>query len=238
MDSYFSNSYLNLFHEEMLCVYFFSKIPRFCIIFARFDMIVILDYGVGNIKSIHNMFRKIGVESIISSNVEDIMRSTKLVLPGVGAFDHGMNSLIQSGLYDVLQEEVLVKRKPILGICLGMQLMTKGSEEGNSEGLGWIQAETKKFVNINLPIPHMGWNEIQLAKSESPLFDNMPTNSRFYFVHSYFVDCVNSGDVSALADYGGLFTCSFQHQNIFGVQFHPEKSHKFGMQLLSNFNKI
>ena len=203
-------------------------------------MITILDYGVGNIKAIHNMLRKIGVESRISSSAGDLTSTDKLILPGVGAFDHGISSLQKSGLLDTLYEEVLVKKKPILGICLGMQLMTKGSEEGKLSGLGWIDAVTRKFQlgNNFLSIPHMGWNELVNIAPNSRLFQDLSKNPRFYFVHSYFVTCHNESDIEAQVNYGEPFTCSFQHENIYGVQFHPEKSHKYGMKLLANFAAI
>ena len=201
-------------------------------------MIAILDYGIGNLKSIYNMFKKIGIDAIITSDIETIKQANKYVLSGVGAFDHGIISLKGASFFNVLEEEVLVKKKPILGICLGMQLLTNSSEEGLEKGLGWIDAETKKFnlKNKSLVVPHMGWNIVNPSKV-SNLFKNLE-KGRFYFVHSYHVVCQNDENILATANYGETFTCSIYRDNIFGVQFHPEKSHKFGMQLLKNFGEL
>lgn len=201
-------------------------------------MIAILDYGIGNLKSIHNMFKKIGVESIITSNVDDIKNAHKYLLPGVGSFDYGITNLKNSSFFTTLEEEVLKNKKPILGICLGMQLLTNCSEEGKEKGLGWIDANTVKFdlEDKSLSIPHMGWNKTNPTNTNS-LFNNLDEN-RFYFVHSYHVVCNSSDNILATTNYGKLFTCSIYKDNIYGVQFHPEKSHKFGMQLLKNFGDL
>ena len=201
-------------------------------------MIIIIDYGMGNLGSILNMLKKIGAEAIISSSPQDISRADKLILPGVGAFDAGLKNLDERGLIPVLQNLVIKKKIPILGICLGMQLMTKSSEEGSRPGLGWIDATTVRFKcgkeEQNLKIPHMGWNVIQWRK-ESVLFKDMPEEPRFYFVHSYHAVCNDKEDILATTNYGYDFVSAFQKGNIIGVQFHPEKSHKFGMQVLRNF---
>jgi len=201
-------------------------------------MIAILDYGVGNLKSIYNMFKKVGVESVITSCVETISKADKYLLPGVGSFDHGINSLKNAPFFEVLEKEVLVSKKPILGICLGMQLLTNSSEEGKEKGLGWIDAQTVKFdlEDKNLSIPHMGWNKTTPI-STSNIFKNLNEN-RFYFVHSYHVVCNDKKNILASVKYGQEFTCSIYKDNIFGVQFHPEKSHKFGMQLFKNFGEM
>jgi len=201
-------------------------------------MINIVDYGIGNLKSILNILKYIGVDSRISNSIDDIKNADKLILPGVGHFKTGMENLAKSGLIDVLHEEVLIKKKNILGICLGMQLMTKHSEEGDCDGLGWIDATTKKFQLIeHLKIPHMGWNNVNYKK-DTALNKNISKEPRHYFVHSYFVDCNNKEDVLATTLYGTEFVAAFQHENIYGVQFHPEKSHKYGMELLRNFNQL
>ncbi len=201
-------------------------------------MIVIVDYHMGNVGSIKNMIKKLGSDSVISSDPTTIRNAGKLILPGVGAFDNGMENINKLNLLDILNEKVLQKRTPILGICLGMELITKSSEEGIREGLGWIDASTVKFKFLdnveNLKVPHMGWNTIQIKK-QSRILLNMRENPRFYFVHSYHPVCNNVKDVVAETTYGYPFTSIFAHKNIVGVQFHPEKSHKYGMKLLQNF---
>lgn len=197
-------------------------------------MITIIDYGMGNLGSISNMIKKIGHKSIITSDLEEIKKATKLILPGVGSFDNGIKNLRESGLSEVLNQKALVEKTPILGICLGMQLMTKSSEEGILSGLGWIDAQTKKFVSDTLKIPHMGWNIIRHHK-ESKLFDELDSEKRYYFVHSYYVESNQTKDVLTTTPYGYNFVSAFEKDNMIGVQFHPEKSHKFGMNLLKNF---
>ena len=200
-------------------------------------MIVIIDYGMGNLGSIANMFRKIGAESVITSDPLIIGTAKKLILPGVGAFDSGMANLWQRNLINVLNKRVLLDNIPILGLCLGMQLLTQKSQEGKSPGLGWIEAETVKFgfntKETGLKIPHMGWNNIQVCR-EHPLFAGLDKDSRFYHVHSYHVSC-SEPDVIARTSYGYSFVTAIARGNILGVQFHPEKSHKFGVRLLKNF---
>jgi glutamine amidotransferase len=201
---------------------------------------VIADYGMGNLGSVANMLKRIGVDAVVSSNVEDIERADKLILPGVGAFETGMKNLLTLGIAPVLSQKVLEKKTPILGICLGMQLMTKCSEEGNVAGLGWMDARTVRFTHNGqtpLRIPHMGWNTVSSPK-ECALLRDMPDEPRFYFVHSYYVVCNDSEDVSGVTHYGCDFASIFQKLNLFGVQFHPEKSHKFGMRVLQNFAKL
>jgi glutamine amidotransferase len=202
-------------------------------------MVTIVDYGLGNLASIRNMLKKIGVESVISASPEQISLSEKLILPGVGHFAKGMENLHSSGLIPILNELVLTKGKPILGICLGMQLMTKFSEEGNINGLGWIDGDTLKFnlSSTSYKIPHMGWSDVKFM-TKDPLADNLQDNARFYFVHSYFVRCNNIDNVLAATDYESPFHSAIISKNIRGVQFHPEKSHKYGMQLLKNFSEI
>jgi glutamine amidotransferase len=204
-------------------------------------MITIIDYGVGNSGSIVNMLKKVGVKSTISSDPSEIAAAEKIILPGVGAFDVGIKNLKSSGLIDVLNEQVAEKKKPFLGICLGMQLLAKSSEEGNENGLGWIDAEVMKFDfngdNGDLKIPHMGWNQIKNKKSHR-ILNNLGDESRFYFVHSYYMKCNQPDDGLLTCNYGIDFTCAVQKDNIMGVQFHPEKSHKFGMQLLKNFSEL
>ena len=188
--------------------------------------IVIIDYGMGNLGSIHNMLKHIGIEAIITAGISDAEEADKLILSGVGSFDNGMKSLADLGLI------------PVLGICLGMQLLSESSEEGELPGLGWIHARTIRFSfaqnDGHLKIPHMGWNTVDLKKP-SPLFESMFAEPRFYFVHSYHLICDNHDDELCLTHHGYDFASAVARDNIFGVQFHPEKSHKFGMRLLENF---
>lgn len=205
-------------------------------------MIVIINYDVGNLGSILNMLKKIGAEAIISSNQEDIKKADKLILPGVGSFNYGMEKLQQSGLIELLNRKVLNEKTPILGICLGLQLFTKKSEEGKLNGMGWIDAQTVKFQfnseQKQLKIPHMGWNEVAVKK-QSVLFKDMSfEESRFYFVHSYYVQCNQEQDILTTTHYGYDFHSGVEKENIVGVQFHPEKSHKFGLKLLKNFVEL
>jgi imidazole glycerol-phosphate synthase subunit HisH len=198
-------------------------------------MIVIVDYGVGNVGSVANMLRKAGARVCISASAGEIRAANKLVLPGVGHFDSGMSKLHETGLVPALSEQVLERRKPVLGICLGMQMMTRGSEEGSMPGLGWIDASTHRFPLLpQLRVPHMGWNTVRPAQC-APLFAHGGEAERFYFVHSYFVRTADPAHVAATCDYGLDFAAAFQADNILGVQFHPEKSHLFGLELFKRF---
>jgi len=202
-------------------------------------MIVVVDYKMGNPGSVMNMLKRIGANVILSSDTGDIERAEKLILPGVGAFDTGINNLSELGLISILNRKALRDKTPILGICLGMQLMTSRSEEGSLPGLGWIDAETIRFrfdsnEGIKSKIPHMGWNTVEIVHKHY-LFDDMYPETRFYFVHSYYVRTNNDEDVLAKSFYGHQFVSAIARANIAGVQFHPEKSHKFGMKLLANF---
>ncbi len=205
-------------------------------------MIVIVDYGMGNLGSIANMLKKIGASSRISAAPDDIAGADKLILPGVGAFDAAMSRINSSGLRSLLEQRVQRDRIPVLGICLGMQLLTESSEEGRLPGLGWISARTLAFRNriaAPLKIPHMGWNTVS-THTTSPLtrdFDRLD-EPRFYFVHSYFVECGDAGCSILRTSYGVGYDSGVQAGNIFGVQFHPEKSHRFGMKLLENFANL
>ena len=201
-------------------------------------MVVIIDYHTGNLNSIKNILKKIGVDSIISNDPAKIALATKLILPGVGHFDYGMRNLQSFDLIDVLNEKVLVEKVPILGICLGVQLFTKGSDEGNEPGLGWIEGYTRTFdkskLNSRLKVPHMGWADVQF-KSSSKLFIGFNEMPRFYFVHSYHLACNNPADELVHSTHGYEFVAGVEHENIVGVQFHPEKSHRFGMKVMENF---
>lgn len=203
-------------------------------------MVAILDYGVGNTGSIVNMFKRIGAKAEATADPNRILAADRLVLPGVGAFDTAAERLERSGLPSLLRQKVISERTPILGICLGMQLLMEGSDEGKLPGLGWIRGRTRGFASLRIPglkIPHMGWNDVRIARP-SPLLDNFESEMRFYFVHSYYVECSDPGDVILTCDYGTPFHAAVQRENIFGTQFHPEKSHRFGKRLLENFTAL
>lgn len=200
-------------------------------------MISVLDYGAGNANSVMRMIERSGGKTQRITIPDEIDQATKLVIPGVGAFDHGMEQLSARGLLDPLNRAVQERGVPILGICLGMQLMCRSSEEGTKPGLGWIDAKVTRFVATDenrLRIPHMGWRTVEVIKDNLIIpLDNI--GDRFYFAHSYKVTCNDSSDVVALVDYGDNFVAAFQRRNIWGVQFHPEKSHRFGMGLVRRF---
>lgn len=201
-------------------------------------MITIIDYGMGNLGSIKNMLKKIGVNSLITNNKNEINSAEKLILPGVGAFDKAVSNLEKLDLLGLLNKKVLEEKVPILGICLGMQLLGNSSEEGSKKGLGWIDGDVLKFdIDKTLKVPHMGWNRVYPVK-ENVLFKNMYPEPRFYFVHTYYFKCNNKEDILATTEYGGKFVSAVNKENIYGVQFHPEKSHKFGMKLLENFSQL
>lgn len=200
-------------------------------------MIVIIDYGVGNLTSIQNMFKKAGVTAIISGQEEVVAVASKILLPGMGHFDNCMQRYKASGLCSIIEKKVLEDKIPVLGICVGLQLFMESSEEGNESGLAWIAGKTIRFKpgtkDASLKIPHMGWQDVQ-CKKNSRLWSGLE-GSRFYFAHSYYVAPSDEADVLLTANYGYDFTVGIEKGNITGVQFHPEKSHRFGMQLLQNF---
>lgn len=203
-------------------------------------MIAILDFGIGNLSSIKKMLDRLQYESIITSDIDTVNQAEKIILPGVGKFDYGMAQLKEAKLLDVLNEKVLVERTPILGICLGFQMLSGHSEEGHLPGLGWIPGKTVKFEPSKLEkfqkVPHMGWTDVRSAK-KSKLMEGMFPDPRFYFVHSYHMLPENNDHVLLEANYGYNFTAGVEYGNILGVQFHPEKSHKYGLKLLENFAK-
>ena len=204
-------------------------------------MIAIVDYGLGNIKAFSNVYKKLHIPVRIAKNAADLKGAEKIILPGVGAFDHAVELLESSGMRNALDELVLEKKVPVLGICVGMQILARSSQEGKLLGLGWINGEVKKFDTSRLAhvthLPHMGWNDV-IPTSTSALFEQLNTGSIFYFLHSYFFECDKKEDVIATTDYGGEFACAVNAGNVFGVQFHPEKSHQYGVQLLKNFANL
>ncbi|MEJ7737949.1 MAG: imidazole glycerol phosphate synthase subunit HisH [Chitinophagaceae bacterium] len=203
-------------------------------------MITIINYGVGNLTSIKNMLNRANVDSVITAEPEVISEADKLILPGVGSFDYGMEQLHKSGLVDTLNQKVVIDKTPILGICLGVQLFTEVSDEGKLPGLGWIKGQTVSFTRSpltgNLKIPHMGWTDV-FQYQQSKLFADMYEDPRFYFVHSYHLSIDNPVEVLVRARYGDEFAAGVERENIVGVQFHPEKSHKYGYKILENFAK-
>ncbi len=202
--------------------------------------ITIIDYGMGNLRSVQKKFQRVGAKVEISSDLEHIRKSEILILPGVGHFANGVKKLKQTGIWELLNHKVLKEKTPILGICLGMQLMAKHSEEGNVEGLGWFDAEVVKFKiknKLKHKVPHMGWNNV-VIKKQSPLFNSVPEESMFYFVHSYHIKCNDKKDILTSTEYEYYFTSAIMKGNIYGTQFHPEKSHDWGEEVFRNFVNV
>lgn len=201
-------------------------------------MITIIDYGIGNLGSIENMFKYLNIKCEIARDQEGINQADKILLPGVGSFDTAIKALRDRQFIEILNHKALIQKVPILGICLGMQLLTKSSEEGSLPGLGWINAETKRFPTSELyKVPHMGWSEVELVNPSS-LVTSFNKRDRFYFVHSYYVRLENKRDCTLRAKHGITFDAVCSVDNIFGAQFHPEKSHKFGMKIFNNFARL
>ena len=204
-------------------------------------MISIVNYGLGNIDAIAHIYKRLRLPVTLASTPDDLCAADKIILPGVGAFDRAMTRLLESGMKDALDEAVLTQRKPVLGICVGMQMMARRSNEGVLQGLGWIDADVKKFdfskETEKTRLPHMGWNDVKPYRSDD-LFKSLDSSARFYFLHSYYFSARDQANVLAVTDYNGLYASSVSAGNIFGVQFHPEKSHQWGIQLLKNFAEI
>ncbi|HUL74553.1 MAG TPA: imidazole glycerol phosphate synthase subunit HisH [Vicinamibacterales bacterium] len=202
-------------------------------------MITIVDYGVGNIRAFLNVYRRLNIEARAVTTADELAGASKVILPGVGSFDHAMERLARSGMRDVLDDLALRQRVPVLGVCVGMQMLGRASDEGRLPGLGWIDGRVKALAARpeKLPVPHMGWNDVRpVAKTR--LFDQLESGARFYFLHSYYFVCDRDRDQLAVADYGGDFACAAGAGNVFGVQFHPEKSHHYGARLLQNFAEL
>jgi imidazole glycerol-phosphate synthase subunit HisH len=202
-------------------------------------MITIVDYGLGNINAFLNVYRRLNVEAGTATRAADLHGASKVILPGVGAFDHAMERLAASGMREALDDLALNRRAPVLGVCVGMQMLGHSSDEGRLPGLGWINGRVRSLASLaaTLPVPHMGWNDARPVGANL-LFGRLETDARFYFLHSYYFECDVPGDAIALADYGAEFACAVNSRNVFGVQFHPEKSHHYGVQLLKNFAEI
>jgi glutamine amidotransferase len=204
-------------------------------------MITIIDYGVGNIFAFQNVYKRLDIPTKIARSAADLNEVEKLILPGVGSFDYAMNQLNSSGMREILDELVLDKKVPVIGICVGMQMMGNRSDEGELDGLKWIDAEILKFderlIQQRTKLPHMGWNDVDPVE-DHPLFIGLEKEAIFYFLHSFYFQCSNSTDSIAVSDYGVSFSSAVNKDNIYGVQFHPEKSHQFGEKLLYNFANI
>jgi glutamine amidotransferase len=204
-------------------------------------MITLVDYGLGNIMAFANIYKKLNITAKIASTPEELDDAERIILPGVGAFDWAMNRLNDSGLRQALDKKVLNQGTPVIGICVGMQIMARRSDEGVLEGLGWVDGEVKRFddsnINQKMHLPHMGWNDVA-PNTENGLFKELQTDARFYFLHSYYFEPDSPDSVLATTDYGGSYASSVGNKNVYGVQFHPEKSHQWGIQLLKNFAEI
>ena len=204
-------------------------------------MIAIVDYGLGNIRAFSNTYKRMNIDTQVVTRADELRSASKVILPGVGAFDHAMALLQASGMRETLDELVLRRKVPVLGICVGMQILAEGSDEGQLPGLGWIAGRVRAFKSVpqsaGLPLPHMGWNDVQPIAGLR-LFDGLETDARFYFLHSYFFECAQADGTAATAAYGIDFSCAVRSDNVYGVQFHPEKSHHFGAQLLKNFAEL
>lgn len=204
-------------------------------------MIGIVDYGLGNTQAFANIYKRLNIPAVKASTPEVLREADKIILPGVGAFDWAMQCLERAGLRETIDELVMVDKRPVLGVCVGMQMMAKSSEEGVVPGLGWIDAEVKRFYSDtnadNLVLPHMGWNDVA-SHGSCALMKELSTDARFYFLHSYFLSPSKQSEVIGVCDYGGHFACAVRSGNCYGVQFHPEKSHGWGIQLLRNFAEI
>lgn len=204
-------------------------------------MISIIDYGLGNIRAFSNMYKRMNIDTQVVTTANDLSAVSKIVLPGVGAFDHAMKLLHASGMREMLDDLVMGRKLPVLGICVGMQILANASDEGSLPGLGWIPGHVRAFKSLPqsaaMPLPHMGWNDVHPV-APTALFDGLESNARFYFLHSFFFDCAQADHTAATTVYGIDFSCAVHSGNVYGVQFHPEKSHHCGAQLLKNFAQL
>lgn len=204
-------------------------------------MITIIDYGLGNVLAFVNVYNRMNVPVTVAKSADDLRNASRLILPGVGSFDHAIRQLDQSGMRQLVEQLVIRDKLPVLGICVGMQMLAKSSDEGKLPGLGWIDGTVKKFdlsaMSPDTNLPHMGWNDVTPV-AEGGLFKGIDKDSRFYFLHSFYFECHQQSNILAVSDYSGNFSCAVRQDNVFGVQFHPEKSHHFGNQLLKNFSEV
>lgn len=204
-------------------------------------MIAILNYGLGNITAFANVYKRLNIPVVVASSPAELKNATHLILPGVGSFDHAMELFNLSGMREPVEKLVRGQAMPILGICVGMQMLANASSEGCEPGLGWIEGKVSGFVenpcSAQLPLPHMGWNDVSL-KGKQSLFRGLENDTKFYFLHSYYFACQNDADIAATANYGFDFACAVNRGNVYGVQCHPEKSHHWGMTLLKNFSEL
>jgi glutamine amidotransferase len=203
-------------------------------------MIAIVDYGLGNVQAFQNVYKRLNLEATRVTTPAELTGATHVILPGVGAFDHAMERLARSGMREALDDLVLRGSVPVLGVCVGMQILASSSEEGVLRGLNWIDGRVRKFGADGTAVPrlpHMGWNDVRTTTAH-PLFTGLETDARFYFLHSYYFECARSEDVAAVADYGFEFGSAVSAGNVHGVQFHPEKSHHYGIRLLKNFAEL
>ncbi len=204
-------------------------------------MISIVDYGLGNVKAFSNVYKRLNIAARTVSTAAELEGATKIILPGVGHFDHAMELLDASGMRDTLDDLVLNKGVPVIGVCVGMQILAESSEEGIREGLGWVPGKVQSLRSLpipnSMPLPHMGWNDVT-PSSGGGLFDGLEADARFFFLHSFYFACADNDNVAAVANYGSDFTCAVAAKNVYGVQFHPEKSHHYGARLLKNFAEL
>ena len=204
-------------------------------------MITIVSYGLGNIGAFANVYKRMNIPVRMATTATELAGAERIILPGVGSFDHAMELLEASGMRETLDDLVVAKKVPVLGVCVGMQILGTGSDEGVREGLGWVPGRVRHFSHVQgnnpLPLPHMGWNDVH-PRSGQPLFKGLETDARFYFLHTYYFECDDSDHVAATASYGPEFGCAVRKANVFGAQFHPEKSHQYGADLLKNFSEV